>query len=283
MTSADPSTTGATCYRHRGREALLSCGRCEKPMCSDCAIVSAVGMRCPECAGQKRGLAGGVGRTVAPGSTVLTFFLTAAIVAIFLLQLAADLGALPGVGPRTIEDDGVLFGPLVAEGEWWRLISSAFLHANLLHIGFNALLLWILGSALESHAGTLRMGLVYLGAVLWGSAGALLLTPDTPTLGASGGVFGLLISAFILEKARNVRLFQPGFLGPLLLINLGFSFLPGVSLGGHFGGLLGGALVTGAFLLLGSRTMAGARMSPVAAVVATTIALAGGVGAIAIV
>jgi membrane associated rhomboid family serine protease len=250
-------------------------------MCSDCSIVSAVGMRCPECAGQKRGVAAGLNRAVTPGgSPVLTFFLTATIIAIFVLEAFAATGALPGVGARTIEEDGVLFGPWVADGEWWRLVSSAFLHANLIHIGFNALLLWILGSALETHAGTLRMGLVYLGAVLWGSAGALLLDPDVFTLGASGGVFGLLLSAFILEKARGVQLFQPGFLGPLLLINLGFSFLPGVSLGGHFGGLVGGALVTGVFILLGSRTMSGAPVRAAALAGATAVALAGGVIAV---
>ena len=279
----DPSATGATCYRHGGREAPLSCGRCEKALCPDCAVASPVGTRCPECAGQRRGISAGIAKVTAPrGSAPLTFFLTATIIAIFVLQRLADLGALPGVGADSIERDGVLFGPFVADGEWWRLVSSAFLHANLIHIGFNALLLWILGSSLEAHAGTLRMGIVYLGAVLWGSAGALLLSPDAFTLGASGGVFGLLMSAFILERVRGVRLFQPGFLGPLLLINLGFSFLPGVSLGGHFGGLLGGSLVTGALILLGSRTMSGPRLHGLALVVALAIALGGGVLAVLI-
>ena len=283
MTPVDPPSAGATCYRHGGREAHLSCGRCEKPLCADCAVASPVGTRCPSCAGQKRGLARGLARAAAPGgSPALTFFLVATIVAIFVLEGLAVVGALPGVDADAIRDDGVLSGAPVAEGEWWRLASSAFLHADIVHIGFNAVLLWVLGSALEAHVGTLRMAIVYAGAVLWGAAGALLLEPDVDTLGASGGVFGVLLSAFILERVRGVRLFPPGVLGPLLLIGIGFSFLPGISLGGHAGGMVGGALVTGAFVLLGARSMSGARLAPAALAAAVVVALAGGVLAILI-
>lgn len=284
MTHLDEPAAVAGCYRHARREAPLSCGSCDRPLCPECAVQSPVGIRCPECAGIKTGVAGGISRVATPnGSSPLTFVLTVSVVLVFLLQRAAAGGALPGVADNQIENDGILYGPFVADGEVWRLVSSAFLHANFIHIGFNGIMLWILGSALERHAGTLRMGLVYFGAVLWGAAGALLLDPDVFTLGASGGVFGLLMSAFVLEKVRGVQLFQPGFIGPLLLINIAISFVPGISLGGHFGGLVGGALVTGAFIFLGSRTMGGGRLQSVALIAAAAIALAGGLVAVLIV
>ena len=139
---------------------------------------------------------------------------------------------------------GAIWGPPIAVGEWWRLISGAFLHANLLHVGFNMLLLWLLGRELEQMLGSPRFGLIYLASVLAGSFGALLHNPAVPTVGASGGVFGLMGSAVVVQKASGGRIRDSGILG-LLILNLVTTFaFPNISVGGHIGGLLGGGLVS---------------------------------------
>jgi membrane associated rhomboid family serine protease len=135
----------------------------------------------------------------------------------------------------------VLFGPAVANGDWWRLITSAFLHANLIHIGFNMYFLWFIGSAVESALGRGRFLAVYLISGLAGSAGALVFTPTSPTVGASGALFGILGVAVVFERQRNYVLGGSALM--LALINLVLSFsISGISVGGHIGGLIGGIL-----------------------------------------
>lgn len=140
----------------------------------------------------------------------------------------------------------VLYGPFVAHGDWWRLISSAFLHENLLHIGFNMLALWWIGGPVEQYLGRTRYIGLYLVAGLAGSAGALLQAPLTPTLGASGAIFGILGAMLILEWQATGRL--TGNAMTWIVINLVFSFtISNISWGGHVGGLIGGILVTLAY------------------------------------
>ncbi|MCU1375742.1 MAG: rhomboid family intrarane serine protease, partial [Actinomycetia bacterium] len=135
-----------------------------------------------------------------------------------------------------------LWGPAVAAGDWWRIVTSGFIHLDILHIGFNMFLLWRLGEVLESAVGRLRFASLYAAALLTGSLGVLLLQPNSTAGGASGAVFGLMGAAFLLLRRRG---FDPmaGNLGPLILINLLLSFRPGVSFGAHLGGLAGGLLV----------------------------------------
>jgi membrane associated rhomboid family serine protease len=137
----------------------------------------------------------------------------------------------------------VLFGPAIdVGGDYWRLVTSGFLHANLLHIGLNMYLLWVLGQMLEPAIGSLRFAAIYFVSLLSGSFGALLVNPAKPTLGASGAVFGLMGAAFIELRHRGIDPMQAG-IGGLILFNLVFSFLfPGISYGGHIGGLIGGGL-----------------------------------------
>jgi membrane associated rhomboid family serine protease len=139
--------------------------------------------------------------------------------------------------------DWLLFGPAVANGDWWRLFTSAFLHANLIHIAFNMYFLWFVGSAVEQALGRGRFVMLYVVSALAGSAGALVWTPNAPTVGASGALFGLLGAALILERQRNYVL--GGSAMALILINLILSFaVSGISIGGHVGGLIGGILCT---------------------------------------
>ena len=136
---------------------------------------------------------------------------------------------------------GALTGIGVANGEWWRVGTAAFLHANTLHILFNMYALWLLGRALERYIGAGRFLAIYAVSGITGSAGALLLTNlYTPTVGASGAIFGLMGALLVLER-RGVPLVGP--IIPVLAINLFISWrIPGISIGGHVGGLIGGVV-----------------------------------------
>jgi membrane associated rhomboid family serine protease len=135
-----------------------------------------------------------------------------------------------------------LVGQGVAHGQWWRILTGGFLHENLLHIGFNMYVLYFLGQMLEPALGRLKFGVIYAVSLLAGSLGALLVSPHALTVGASGAVFGLMGAAAIEMRARRISIMQSG-IGGLILINLIISFtLPGISWGGHIGGLVGGAL-----------------------------------------
>jgi membrane associated rhomboid family serine protease len=232
------------CYRHPGRETLLSCSNCERPICTSCMTQAAVGVRCPECA---RGGASAAGagvrrlRARAGSDTVLATGALVALNVVFYLAQAAQAGSLQDANGSSLVTDGAVYGPGIADGEWWRLVTGGFLHASIIHIGFNMYLLWILGGALERYVGAGRFLAIYFSAVLWGSVGALALNPDARTIGASGGVFGLMAALYLLERQRGVALLGSS-VGMLLLLNLGITFvLPGISIGGHVGGIIGGA------------------------------------------
>jgi len=129
----------------------------------------------------------------------------------------------------------------VAHGEWWRLISAAFLHYGPFHLLLNMLALWWFGSALERRLGSGRFFAIYLVSGLAGSAGALILDPTTPTVGASGAIFGVLGAGLVMEQFQRDYVFGGSALG-VIVLNLVFTFsIANISIGGHIGGLLGGA------------------------------------------
>ena len=133
----------------------------------------------------------------------------------------------------------VLYGPAVANGDWWRLITSAFLHANILHIGLNMLAIGWLGVPVERYIGHMRYLALYIVSGLAGAAGALIADPTGITVGASGAVFGILGALLIIEYQQTGRIAGQAF--TLIVINLAFSFtFSGISVGGHIGGLIGG-------------------------------------------
>jgi membrane associated rhomboid family serine protease len=232
------TSTATTCYRHPSRETAVACSSCGRPICPDCMTSTPVGMRCPECSRQKTKV-----RTAATLSSDPQ--LTYALIAINVIAWVAMLGSgapINGVG-GTIYQHGALYGPLVADGDWWRVITAGFLHAGIIHIGFNMYFLYFLGQIIEPMIGKLRFGLIYAVSLAGGSFGALLLTPNTPTVGASGAVFGLMGAAILAMRARGIDPMQSG-LGLTLLLNLGITFLiPGISKGGHVGGLVAGGIV----------------------------------------
>ena len=121
-------------------------------------------------------------------------------------------------------------------------MSGGFLHASLLHIAFNMYFVYFLGNMLEPAIGKLRFGALYIVSLLGGSLGALLLSFNSPTVGASGAAFGLLAGAIILMRSRGINPMESGLV-MLLVLNLGITFiLPGISVGGHVGGIIAGGM-----------------------------------------
>jgi membrane associated rhomboid family serine protease len=158
--------------------------------------------------------------------------------------------------------------------DYWRLVTSGFLHSGPIHILFNMYLLWLLGNLLEPTLGSGRFAALYLTALLWGAFGALVaVEPNISTVGASGAVFGLMGAAAVEQRARGINPFKTD-IGVLILLNLALSFaLSGISIGGHIGGLVGGVLVGAAFL--GADRMRRRELGYLACVVLSAIAVLG--------
>jgi membrane associated rhomboid family serine protease len=159
----------------------------------------------------------------------------------YLAEMAGG-GANPVEGGGSVIVDFGLFGPAVDDGEWYRIVTGGFLHAGLIHLGFNMLALYFLGYLLEPAIGPWRFIAVYFVSLLGGAFGALLLDPRELTVGASGAVFGLMAAGFIVARNRglNELASQIGF---FVIINLVFTFsISNISIGGHIGGLIAGGL-----------------------------------------
>src|SRR3954449_64844 len=226
-----------TCYRHPSRETGVSCSSCGRPICPDCMTPTPVGMRCPECSKQRTEVRN---PAAARGGTQVTVALIVINVIAFVAELASGGTAISDVGGSVIRR-GALFGPsLSVDHQYYRLITSGFLHAGFLHIAFNMYLLWVLGQLLEPALGGVRFAAIYFTSLLAGSLGALLVDPNVHTVGASGAVFGLMGAAFVDLRSRGFDPMRSG-IGALIIFNLAFSFIvPGISWGGHIGGLVGG-------------------------------------------
>jgi len=234
-----------TCYRHPDRATGLSCTECGRPICTECMTMAPVGIRCPEHSGKPQGVqrvTKGVRRAAFEGTGAkVTKALIGVNVAVYVAELATG-GGVNGTG-STIYLHGVLFGPLLEQGEWWRLVTAAFLHYGPFHLLLNMVALYWFGSLLEERIGSGRYLLLYLVSGLAGSAGALLWSNGflTPTVGASGAIFGILGAGLVLERQRDY-VFGGSALG-VIVINFVFTFsISGISKGGHLGGLVGGIL-----------------------------------------
>ena len=270
-----PDSWPVTCYRHPGREAGIRCQRCGRAICPDCMVPAPVGFQCPECVQTAAKQA----RAVLPfglARPYLTYTLIAANAAVALAGLTqpgwaqGDLGTIGTegalLGGGRILRDGVPVLAGVSQGEWYRIFTGAFIHAGPIHIFFNMLLLWQTGSLLEPALGRVRFGLLYLVSLLGGAFGALLLAPDTLTVGASGAVFGLMGALFVAER-KGVFGGYRSSVGFLIVINLALSVaIPGISLGGHVGGLVAGAAAGWIFHEFDQRHLA--RIVPISLVAA---------------
>jgi membrane associated rhomboid family serine protease len=252
-----------TCYRHPDRETNVSCSRCDRPICPECMTPSPVGMRCPECARDSTQVRQASGGSLTSAVARATYILIGINVLIFLGQLGAGGGVAGFDGGGGLFTDGALCANAVGQGglcgntlvegggEWWRIITAGFLHGGILHLGLNMLVLYILGTLIEPAIGTPRFLAIYFLSLIAGSLGALLLAePFQNTVGASGAIYGLFAATLLIARDRGLDqvVTQLGF---WLVLNLVLTFsISGISIGGHLGGLAGGALA--ALVVLGA-------------------------------
>ena len=255
---SDVTASAPTCFRHPGRETYVSCVRCGRPACPDCLRSAAVGQQCVECI---REGSRGTRRATAPfggkvtNRPVVTWTLIALNVFVYLLELinpdkAVHYGGMIGgaFDPVLNERVGVVFG------DWYRLLSSAFLHEPLstgfgiFHIAFNMWALYVVGPPLEQMLGRLRFIAIYLVSALGGSVLYYLLVPPNspPAIGASGAIFGLFGAWFILS--RRLRL-DARMVVILIVVNLVLSFtVAGIAWQDHVGGLIAGGALAAAYV-----------------------------------
>lgn len=240
----EPAAT-PRCYRHPDRESYIRCQRCNRPICPDCQIPAAVGFQCPECVREGS-------KTVRPARTALGGVIPrgdGAIVTKTIIALNAAVFLAQNMFGETVDErfgmvgHGVPAGSRayvgIADGEYYRLITAAFLHGGLAHIAINMLSLWLLGPPLEQALGRARFVALYLLGAIGGSAVSYLFNPPNIIgLGASGAIFALF--GALLPISRKLR--QP--LSPyfaMLALNAAIGFLaPNIDWKAHLGGLFTG-------------------------------------------
>jgi len=168
---------------------------------------------------------------------LVTMAIIAACVGVYAWDISQGAGATSGRSSRAA-DEFALWAPAVQfDGEWYRIFSTGFTHAGLMHIGFNMWILWQIGQSLEGRFGSLTFGTLYVTGLLGGSLGAMVVEPTSSVVGASGAVFAIMGALVVLQYMAGMNIFSSG-LGRLLLLNVGITFLvPSISKGGHFGGL----------------------------------------------
>jgi membrane associated rhomboid family serine protease len=234
-----PGSDPAVCYRHPDREAHIRCVRCERRICPECMIPASVGFQCPECVRegnksvrQARTIFGGR-VTTDPGW--VSKVLIGINVVVYVLQQT--------VSGFTFRFENI--GLYVADGDYYRLLTAAFLHASILHIALNMYALYLFGPPVEAAIGRVRFAALYLVSALGGSAlSYAFANPLVPSLGASGAVFGLLGAYLVLNRklGRNTS----GVMA-LLVINFVFGLIaPNIDWRAHLGGLVTGSLCAAA-------------------------------------
>jgi membrane associated rhomboid family serine protease len=261
MTAPDPANSAGqevppTCYRHPNRETWVSCVRCGRHACPDCLRQAAVGQQCVECVreasqGTPKARTAFGGRPVA--TAAVTWTLVGINVLIFLIEVAKPdlLYAWGMLGTRALAPDGIQSG--VAGGQWYRLITSAFIAPGtsfsglgFLDILFNMWALVVVGPSLEQMLGRVRFIAVYLLSAVGGSVLFYYMEPSGLAAGASGAIFGLFGAWFVV--ARKLRLDVRGIV-TIIAINLVFSLVyrSTIAWQDHVGGLIVGALTAAAF------------------------------------
>ena len=248
---AAPEETVPTCYRHPGRETYVRCQRCNRPICPECQIPASVGVQCPECVREgnrsiraTRTTLGGIAHADGTPVTIALLAITVLVSGVDLLGIGAvgnELSMLPGIPgiPR--------FGGIV-HGEYYRLLSAALVHGNVIHLAVNMYSLWVIGRQLEPVLGRSRFLALYVVGALGGSAASYALNAPLidgrfifSSVGASGAIFALLGALLPVMRRLQYDL-RPLFV--LLAINafIGFQFA-GIDWKAHLGGLLIGMLV----------------------------------------
>ncbi len=231
------------CYRHPDREAYISCQRCERMICPDCMRDASVGFHCPSCVSEgaksvraPRTIAGGA---VSAHEGLVSMVLIGLNVVAYIAQLATDGNA------GSVFQRGAMQSYAVADGDYWRLLTAAFLHGSLLHIAFNMYALYLFGPFAEKALGTVRFIAAYITAAIASSVLVYWLErPEVATIGASGAVFGLfgMVLLLLLRAKQDVTT-----LLVLLAINAVISLQGNISWQGHLGGFVAGCVLGAAF------------------------------------
>ncbi len=239
------------CTWHPDRPTGLHCTRCGRPACPECLTPASVGFHCRACVAESRaGQRVAVPRTVAGAvhgqQPRVTTVLIALNVLVFAIA-AAQARSISDFRPSSVYNGSVMVPMYVAGGEWWRVVSSGFLHLSILHIVLNMLALYFIGLGLERVLGRWRYLAVYLLSLLGGSAAIMLFAPVTGgAAGASGAIFGLMGALLVTLKRLRLSLRQAGL---IIAINVIATFtIPGISWQAHLGGLVVGALVGAAMV-----------------------------------
>jgi membrane associated rhomboid family serine protease len=235
------------CYRHPERETWVSCTRCERPICPECLRPAAVGFQCPECVAQGnatvRRSTTPYGGRISARAGVVSIVLGVLNVAAFVVTVATAPGGLTGnTGSRLFDELELVPLRVAVDGEYWRLIGSAFLHIGLLHLAGNMLSLAIVGPALERVFGWWRFLAIYLVAALGGSVAVYLFgSPFGAVAGASAAIYGLFAATLIVVRKLGL---DARFMVLAVALNFAVSFAPGISLLGHLGGFVTGGLLS---------------------------------------
>ncbi len=274
----DPATQPA-CVRHPDRPTGLACARCEKPSCPECLREASVGYQCVDCVNE--GVAAGRaaarqsgGRAVIgarASSPLVVPLLIAVNVGIFLYTVLLA-GSVMDNYQAGLFEAWSLRPIAVAQGEWWRLITTGFLHFGPIHLAFNMWALWVIGRDVELVLGRGRFLLLYFLSLLGGATASLWFSQvQAETAGASGAVFGLMAALGVLVN-RLGRSPRPVIM--LLSINIALSILiPGVSLSGHIGGLVVGAVVAAILVYAPRGRERAVQLGGIAALVAVLLVL----------
>ena len=250
-----PARPGLACYRHPERPTQVSCVRCERPICPDCMRPASVGFQCPDCVAAGQASIRRPRRTTKARVTVaklgpVTAGLIGANVLAFLITVATAGGQIMANYTSPVFADFATAPVLVADGQWWRMLTGAFLHYGLTHLAVNMFSLYILGRDLEQYLGSVRYAAIYFLSAIGGSVAVLFFAePFASVAGASGAIFGLLGATGVALYQRKANLRS---LFAILAINVFISFLPGISLAAHAGGFVVGA-VAGAIVIYGRR------------------------------
>lgn len=298
MTTPGPATM-PECYRHPGRETLIACRRCRRPICGDCMVDASVGFQCPSCVAAtatpppRAGFGGrrsGNPRTTSIVIVALNVLVWVAIMAtggaasplvqhLGLSTLgrcfsAAEPGMwFPGAGEAACLANRSLWFPGVADGAWWQLLTSAFTHVAPWHLAFNMLAIWSLGPMLESILGRARYLALYFGSALVASTTVVWLSdPRVGTVGASGALFGLMAGLLVVawKRGGDVRSIL-GWIGANALFTvLGIGF---ISWQGHLGGFVGGLAITAAIVFAKGKQRTTLQWAAVVGIVVACLAL----------
>ncbi len=225
------------CKNHPTSETNVRCSRCEDFICTNCMLPASIGYQCPECAGN-------VTKIINPfrqnkfipirQKAKVTKFLTISLVVVYIFQsLLGDV----------LIANFALFAPNVSNGQWWLLITAGFLHGSILHLFFNAYILWVVGGQLENIVGSIKFTIIYFVSLLGGSLASYLFSPfGSYSVGASGAIFGLMGAMLVVGRKIQIDISQ---ITTLVLINVVLGFvISGIDWRAHLGGLAAGALVT---------------------------------------